>query len=314
MVRLTHKIALIIPCFNEEATIAKVINDFRKQFQSIDIYVINNCSIDKTEDIARLEGAAVLNETRKGKGHAIRRAFSIIDADIYIMVDGDDTYDPKASRMMVSHLIDKQLDMVVGIRKHDNDKAYRTGHKLGNNLFNKLFQILFGNQFSDIFSGYRVFSRAFVKSFPARSSGFEIETELSVHCANLHLATFEMETYYKERPKGSVSKLNTYIDGLRILRKMLDLLRENKPMYFYSIFSIAALIGSLLLGIPVVLTYLETGLVPQFPSLIVSIGSLIVSLLILMTGIIMQTMLSFQAENRHLAYLAVKTKENDGTV
>ena len=308
MVLPTCKIALIIPCLNEEVTIAKVINDFRQEFSAIDIYVIDNGSTDKTADIARREGAVVLHESRKGKGHAVRRAFGKIDADIYIMVDGDDTYDPKASTDMVARLIEEQLDMVVGIRKHDNDKAYRAGHEIGNHLFNKLFQILFGNQFTDIFSGYRVFSHAFVKSFPARSGGFEIETELSVHSANLHLATCEMETYYKERPEGSDSKLNTYIDGLRILRKMIHLLRQNKPMFFYGIFSVLALLGALLLGVPVILTYLETGLVPRFPSLIVSIGGLIVSLLIFMTGTILQTMLSFQAENRHLAYLAVKSK------
>lgn len=308
MVLPTGKIALIIPCLNEEVTIAKVINDFREQFSSIDIYVIDNGSTDKTAEIAGQEGAVVLHESRKGKGHAVRRAFGKIDADIYIMVDGDDTYDANASIEMVARLIDEQLDMVVGIRKHDNDKAYRAGHELGNHLFNKLFQILFGNQFTDIFSGYRVFSYEFVKSFPARSGGFEIETELSVHSANLHLATCEMETYYKERPEGSDSKLNTYIDGLRILRKMVGLLRQNKPMFFYGMFSVLALIAALLLGAPVILTYLETGLVPRFPSLIVSIGGLIISLLIFMTGVILQTMLSFQAENRHLAYLAVKLK------
>ena len=249
-----------------------------------------------------------LHELRKGKGHAVRHAFAKIDANIYTMVDGVDTYVPKASADMVARLTDEQLDMVVGIRKHDNDKAYRASHEIGNHLFNKLFQILFRNQFTDIFSGYLVFSHAVVKSFPARSGGFEIETELSVHSANLHLATCEMETFYKERPEGSDSKLNTSIEALRILRKMIDLLRHNKPMFFYGILSAFALIASLLLGAPAILTYLEAGLAPRFPSLIVSIGGLIVSLLIVMTGINLQTLLRLQVENRHLAYLAVKSK------
>jgi len=305
------KIVLAIPCLNEETTIAKVIADFKAVFSILSIYVIDNGSTDNTVKIAIKAGAEVLYEPLRGKGNALRRAFAKINADIYIVVDGDDTYDATAAPNMVQKLIDNKLDMVVGIRKHNNKKAYRSGHQLGNKIFNNLFKIMFGSQFTDIFSGYRVFSHPFTKSFPSQSSGFEIETELSVHCTNLNLSTAEIETYYTERPDGSISKLNTYIDGLRILSKMLQLLRQNKPMVFYGIISFIALIYSFVMGTPVLLTYFETGLVPRFPSLIVAVGSLIIASLILMTGVILQTMISFQAENRHLAYLAIKSLETN---
>ena len=300
-----HPIALFIPCLNEEVTIAKVISDFKEECEGLAVYVIDNGSTDNTKAVAEAAGAIVISEPRRGKGHAVRRAFAQIHASLYIMVDGDDTYDASAVSGMIKRLQDDRLDMVVGIRKHESDGAYRTGHQLGNRLFNSLFCRLFGNQFSDIFSGYRVFSYAFAKSFPARSSGFEIETELSVHCANLLLPTAEMPTHYGERPDGSQSKLNTYFDGFRILRKMIQLLRQNKPMVFYGVGGVLAAVVAIILGAPVLLTYFETGLVPRFPTLIVAVGLLLGACLSFMTGIILQTMLSFQAENRHLAYLAL---------
>ena len=301
-------VALIIPCLNEEVTIAKVIREFQSVIGSVDIYVIDNGSVDETASIAAKEGAKVLLQPLRGKGNAIRLAFSEVQASVYLIVDGDHTYDAKSALDMINKLNREQLDMVVGVRKHEKKEAYRAGHKLGNQIFNKLFEIIFGNQFSDIFSGYRVFSHAFVKSFPAQSSGFDIETELSVHCINLKLRTGEIETKYIERPIGSFSKLNTFLDGLLILSSMIRLLRQNKPMLFYGFFSMIATLFSIILSFPIILTYLETGLVPRFPSLIVAASSLIVACLILMTGVILQTMLSFQAENRHLSYLAAKAQ------
>ena len=301
-----NSIALIIPCLNEEIAIAKVIDEFQSIISDLDIYVIDNGSVDKTAEIAKNKGANVLFQPMRGKGNAIRLAFAEIQSNIYLVVDGDCTYDATSSLHMINKLIAENLDMVVGVRKHQSKKAYRLGHEFGNQLFNGLFKKIFGYQFSDVNSGYRAFSHAFVKSFPAQSSGFDIEAEFSVHCVNLKLPTGEIDTNYRERAIGSYSKLNTYIDGILIFKRMMQLLSRNKPMAFYGFFSFLALILGLLLFLPVLSTYLNTGLVPRFPSLIVAVSSIVVACLIFMTGIILQTMLSFQAENRHLAYLAAK--------
>ena len=250
----------------------------------------------------------------RGKGNAIRLAFAEVQASIYLVVDGDCTYDANSSLHMINKLTSENLDMVVGVRKQQSKKAYRLGHKFGNQLFNELFKKIFGYQFSDINSGYRAFSYAFVKSFPAQSSGFDIEAEFSVHCVNLRLLTGEIDTNYKERATGSYSKLNTYIDGILILKRMLQLLSRNKPMAFYGFFSFLAAALGLFLFLPVLSTYLNTGLVPRFPSLIVAVSSMIVACLIFITGIILQTMLSFQDENRHLAYLAAKAQPHPSAV
>lgn len=301
-----NKIALLIPCLNEEVTVAKVINDFRDQLSNLDIYVIDNGSSDDTAVLALKEGAKVISEPKRGKGNAVRRAFADITADIYILVDGDGTYEAASVNKMVEHLVEEHLDMVVGVRAYEDKIIYRKGHKLGNMFFNYLFRYVFGNHFTDIFSGYRVFTRRFVKSFPAISYGFEIETELSVHTVNLRLRAQEVGTKYKMRPLGSQSKLRTLKDGFKILKAFVNLLRLNKPMIFYTFFSLVFLIGSSSLGVPVLLKYLEIGLVPRFPSLIVSVGFFVISVLLLITGIILQTMLAFQIENRRLAFLAVK--------
>jgi glycosyltransferase involved in cell wall biosynthesis len=300
------KIALLIPCLNEELTIVEVIKDFKDQFSNLDIYVIDNGSSDDTAILASNVGATIISEPKKGKGNAVRRGFADIMADIYILVDGDGTYDAASANKLVELLIKEHLDMVVGCRAYEDKTIYRKGHRLGNMFFNYLFKNFFGNHFTDIFSGYRVFTRRFVKSFPATSYGFEIETELSVHTVNLRLRSQEVDTKYKLRPLGSQSKLRTIKDGLRILKAFVNLLRLNKPMVFYCFFSLLFLIGSSLLGIPVLLKYFEIGLVPRFPSLIVSVGFFVISVLLLITGIILQTMLAFQIENRRLAFLAVR--------
>lgn len=301
-------LALIIPCLNEEVTIAKVINDFQREFEQIKIFVIDNGSTDKTSEVAQAEGATIIYEANRGKGNALRRAFSDIDADVYLVVDGDDTYDPCFAPRMVKMLVEDKLDMVVAVRAPSSEKAYRGGHQFGNKAFNKLFKLLFGNKFSDIFSGYRVFSKAFVKSFPALSYGFEIETEICVHATNLRLATKEIVAPYHPRPIGSNSKLNTYKDGFKILVKLINLLRTSRPLLFYGCFGIVFTAYSLILLAPILLTFFETGLVPRFPTLIVTVGSLVISAIFLMIGVILQTMLSFQDENRRLFYLSLSRK------
>lgn len=297
-------VALIIPCLNEQETIQKVIKDFRKYIKDLKIVIVDNGSTDKTREYAEKLGTQILVEPIKGKGNAIRRAFALVEAKTYVLVDGDDTYDASIAKKMVNMLNDNKLDMVVGVRRHDDPNSFRAFHLSGNKIFNKLFRIFFGKKFSDIFSGYRVLSRRFVKSFPAISNGFEIETELCVHSINLKLSTAELACNYKQRPSGSTSKLKTIADGLKILKMMIKLLRNNKPMLFYSGLSALFFAAASILGLPVLGTYFSTGLVPKFPSLIVSVGLLIISMVFIMAGVILQTIVEFQAENRHLAYLA----------
>lgn len=274
-----------------------------KSMRGLEIFVIDNGSSDKTAQIAKSQGVKVLYVNEKGKGNALRRAFAKIDADIYVIVDGDDTYDPYAVNKMVDELIENDLDMVVGVRKQLDKLAYRIGHKSGNLIFNKFFSFLFGNKFSDIFSGYRVLSGRLVKSFPAHSEGFEIETELCVHCINLHLSTSEIETEYTQRPKGSKSKLNTLRDGFKILLMMIRFFSWNKPITFYGILSLVCFVIFFLLSFPVFYTYFQTGEVPRLPTFVLSIGFLILSVLLFNSGIILRAMLIFQSENRRQAYI-----------
>jgi glycosyltransferase involved in cell wall biosynthesis len=252
------RIAVLLPCYNEEAAIAATVAGFKKALPGATIYVYDNNSRDRTRDVAAKAGAVVRSERQQGKGHVVRRMFADVDADVYVMADGDLTYDPKAAPAMVDQLIAEQLDMVVGTRKHEEKEAYRGGHVLGNKLFTGILSGLFGRSFSDIFSGYRVFSRRFVKSFPVLSSGFEIETEISVHALELRMPVGEVETAYGARPEGSESKLSTYSDGWRILKTIVTLYRVERPVLFYG--GIGALfVGvAILLAIPLVLTYLDT--------------------------------------------------------
>ena len=298
------RIAVILPCYNEEAAIAETIAGFRAALPTATIYVYDNNSRDRTAEIARLSGAVVRTERQQGKGHVVRRMFADVDADIYIMADGDLTYDPKAAPEMVRMLVEEQFDMVVGTRQHEVAEAYRGGHVIGNRLFTGLLSRLFGRSFTDIFSGYRVFSRRFVKSFPALSQGFEIETEISVHALELRMPVGELVTAYGARPEGSASKLSTYRDGWRILTTIGTLYRIERPVLFYG--SIAALltIAAIIVAVPLLITYLDTGLVPRFPTAILATGMVIVAVLSFFAGLILDTVTRGRREVRRLAYLA----------
>ena len=299
------KIAVLLPCYNEEAAIGETVAGFRAALPGATIYVYDNNSRDRTRDVAAEAGAIVRSERQQGKGHVVRRMFADIDADIYVMADGDLTYDPKAAPAMVELLRTGQFDMVVGTRKHEGKDAYRGGHLLGNRMFTGLLAGLFGRSFSDIFSGYRVFSRRFVKSFPVLSSGFEIETEMSVHALELRMPVGEIETAYAARPEGSQSKLSTYSDGWRILTTIVTLYRIERPVLFYG--SIGALLVALavVLAVPLVITYIHTGLVPRVPTAILVTGMTIVAVLCFFAGLILDTVTRGRREMRRLAYLAL---------
>ena len=301
----TPRIAVLLPCFNEEAAIGATIAGFRAALPGAAIFVYDNNSRDRTRAMAEAEGAIVRSESQQGKGHVVRRMFADVEADIYVMADGDLTYDPAAAPKMVELLLREELDMVVGTRRHEEKDAYRGGHLLGNRLFTGLLARLFGRSFSDIFSGYRVFSRRFVKSFPVLSSGFEIETEMSVHALELRMPVGEVETAYGARPAGSQSKLSTLRDGWRILRTIGTLYRVERPVLFYGGIGFILLAAALLLSVPLVTTYLDTGLVPRVPTAILVTGMTIVAVLCFFAGLILDTVTRGRREMRRLAYLAV---------
>ena len=300
----SQRIAVILPCYNEEAAIAETVAGFRAALPAATIYVYDNNSRDRTVELARAAGAVVRTERQQGKGHVVRRMFADIDADIYIMADGDLTYDPKAAPAMVRMLVEEQLDMVVGTRQHDAADAYRGGHVIGNRLFTGLLARLFGRSFTDIFSGYRAFSRRFVKSFPVLSEGFEIETEISVHALELRMPVGELETSYGARPEGSASKLSTYRDGWRILKTIGTLYRVERPVLFYGGIAGLLLLTAIILAVPLLITYLDTGLVPRLPTAILATGLVIVAVLSFFAGLILDTVTRGRREMRRLAYLA----------
>ena len=306
------RIAVLLPCYNEEAAIAKTIAGFRAALPGAAVYVYDNNSRDRTVAAASEAGAVVRTERQQGKGHVVRRMFADIDADVYIMADGDLTYDPTAAPAMVDLLLRDQLDMVVGTRKHEAKSAYRGGHVLGNRLFTGLLSKLFGRSFSDIFSGYRVFSRRFVKSFPVLSSGFEIETEMSVHALELRMPVGEVETTYLARPEGSESKLSTFRDGWRILKTIGTLYRVERPVLFFGGISLLLLIAAIILAVPLVVTYLDTGLVPRFPTAILITGLTIIAVLCFFAGLILDTVTRGRREVRRLAYLSQPSPGGDG--
>src|SRR5688572_10185383 len=303
------RIAVLLPCYNEEAAIGQVIAGFRKALPGAAIYVYDNNSRDRTIALAAKSGATVRAERMQGKGHVVRRMFADVEADVYVMADGDLTYDPKAAPAMVAQLLREQLDMVVGTRQHEAKAAYRGGHVIGNRLFTGLLARLFGRSFSDIFSGYRVFSRRFVKSFPVLSEGFEIETEMSVHALELRMPIGEVETAYGARPEGSESKLSTVRDGWRILKTIATLYRIERPVLFYGTIGALLLVVAILLAIPLVVTYLDTGLVPRFPTAILVTGMVIVAVLCFFAGLILDTVTRGRREMRRLAYLALPGPE-----
>src|SRR6201746_2460557 len=279
------RIAVLVPCFNEEAAVATVVADFRKALPSAQIFVYDNNSSDRTMAVAREAGAEVRSERRQGKGHVVRRMFADIDADIYVLVDGDATYDAPSAPRMIETLVSDHLDMVVGFRVDQGAAAYRVGHRTGNRMLTSFLSLIFGQAFKDILSGYRVFSRRFVKSFPVLSDGFEIETELSVHALELALPVAEIETPYYARPEGSFSKLNTWRDGFRILSTILKLYRSEKPLRFFTAIGFFLTLVAIGLAIPVVVTYLEKGVVPRLPTAVLSMGLMILAVLSVSSGL-----------------------------
>jgi glycosyltransferase involved in cell wall biosynthesis len=298
------RIAILLPCYNEEAAIAQTVAGFRAALPDAAIYVYDNNSADRTVEVARAAGATVRTERMQGKGHVVRRMFADIEADIYIMADGDATYDAAAAPVLVAKLFDEQLDMVVGARKSQVEEAYRRGHQLGNRLFTGILASLFGRTFTDIFSGYRVFSRRFVKSFPALARGFETETEISVHALELVMPVGEVVTAYGARPEGSVSKLSTYRDGWRIMKTILHLFRIERPVLFYGGFALFLAALGLVLAVPLIVTYAQTGLVPRFPTAILITGMMIVAFISFAVGLILDTVVRGRREVRRLHYLS----------
>jgi len=306
------RIAVLLPCYNEEAAIAQTVAAFRVALPDAAIYVYDNNSSDGTREVAAEAGAIVRSERMQGKGHVVRRMFADVEADIYVMADGDATYDASAAPTLIAKLIDEQLDMVVGARRSEVEaEAYRRGHVLGNRLFTALLSNLFGRSFSDIFSGYRVFSRRFPKSFPALSAGFETETEISVHALELAMPVGEVVTAYGARPEGSVSKLSTYRDGWRIMKTILHLYRIERPVLFFG--SLALLLAGIavILSIPLAVTYVRTGLVPRFPTAILATGLMILAALSFFAGLILDTVVRGRREVRRLHYLSFPAPGGD---
>jgi glycosyltransferase involved in cell wall biosynthesis len=298
------RIAILLPCYNEEAAIAQTVAAFRAALPSASVYVYDNNSRDRTREVAEAAGATVREERMQGKGNVVRRMFADIEADVYVMADGDSTYDASAAPELVRRLVEERLDMVVGARKSEVDEAYRRGHRLGNRLFTGILAGLFGRSFTDIFSGYRVFSRRFVKSFPALSRGFETETEISVHALELAMPVAEVVTAYGARPEGSVSKLSTYRDGWRIMRTILHLFRIERPVLFYGGFAAFLAALGLVLAVPLIVTFVETGLVPRFPTAILVTGIMVIAFLSFGVGLILDTVVRGRREVRRLAYLS----------
>jgi glycosyltransferase involved in cell wall biosynthesis len=296
-------IAVILPCYNEAAAIGDVVRDFRKALPDAAIYVYDNNSTDDTAAVAETAGGRIRHEPMQGKGNVVRRAFSDVEADVYVMADGDGTYDASRAAELVAMLLDRQLDMVVGVRQDDSPDAYRRGHRLGNRMFNKTIAWLFGDRFTDIFSGYRVFSRRFVKSFPALSEGFEIETELTVHAIQLRMPVAEAPTMYSNRAEGTASKLRTYRDGLRILFAIGRFIQRVRPLLFYGVFAVALAMLSVGLGYPVVIEFFETGLVPRLPTAVLSTGIMLLAALSLAIGLILNANSRSQLEMKRLKYL-----------
>ncbi len=297
-------VAVLVPCFNEEATIARVVADFRASLPQATVYVCDNASTDETAERARAAGATVFEEPRPGKGNAVRRLFGAIEADVYVLVDGDDTYDAAVAPKAVERLRADRLDMVNVARESDEAEAYRVGHRLGNRVLNGITSTLFGDIFDDMLSGYRVFSRRFVKSFPALSSGFEIETELTIHALSLRMPVAEVTAPYKSRPKGSDSKLRTYRDGAVILRTIGMMVKEEQPLRFFGAIALVLALAAIGLSIPVFVDYARTGLVPRFPTAILASAMMLLASLSFFAGMILDSVARGRLEARRMRYLS----------
>jgi glycosyltransferase involved in cell wall biosynthesis len=299
-----HRIAVLVPCYNEERSIARVVADFRAALPHAPVYIYDNNSTDDTVEVAARAGAIVRRESHQGKGHVVRRMFTDVEADIYVLVDGDATYDAPSVRSMIESLLEDRLDMVVAVRVDRDHAAYRPGHRTGNWLLTKFVALVFGRAFSDILSGYRVFSRRYVKSFPVLSGGFEIETELTVHALELDLPVAEVETPYYSRLAGSTSKLHTWRDGFRILWTILRLYRSERPFQFFSAIAAVFAAVAIILAIPVVVTFVQEGLVPRLPTAVLSTGLMLAAALSFMSGLILDTVTRGRRELKLLAYLS----------
>jgi glycosyltransferase involved in cell wall biosynthesis len=306
-----QRIAVLVPCFNEEVAVARVVADFRAALPEATIYVYDNNSTDRTVEVARRAGAVVGRETHQGKGNVVRRMFADVDADVIVLVDGDATYDAASARGLIGRLLEDRLDMVIAARIDRDEAAYRMGHRLGNRLFSAAVDFVFDATFTDILSGYRVFSRRFVKSFPVLSRGFEIEIELTVHALELELPTAEIPTPYFARPAGSTSKLSTWRDGLRILWTIVNLYRTERPLAFFCGLGMVLAVVSVVLAIPIFATYLAEGVVPRVPTAILSTGLMLLAFLFVVAGLILDTVTRGRREMKLLAYLAQRAPGMD---
>ncbi|WP_413741249.1 glycosyltransferase family 2 protein [Sodalis sp. RH15] len=309
-----NKVAIIVPCYNEALSIQKVIADFRQALPEASIFIFDNNSTDNTVQIAKSEGVQVFNVMQKGKGNVVRRMFADVDADIYVMVDGDATYDASCCPALIDKLISEHLDMVVGARVHMIKEAYRPGHSWGNKILTGCVKLIFGGEFSDMLSGYRVFSKRYVKSFPALATGFETETELTVHALELRMPYAEIDTPYSPRMESSVSKLSTYKDGAKILKTIIKLYSVERPFFFYGILAIIFALIGICISIPIIDEYIITGLVPRLPTAVLSTGLLIFSAIAFITGLILECITMGRREFKRLFYLSLPLPHgNQGT-
>jgi len=302
----TARIAVLVPCYNEEAAIGKVVQDFRAVLPQAVVYVYDNNSKDQTAERARAAGAVVRKELRQGKGAVVRRMFADIEADIYVLVDGDDTYDAAAAPELIRALVEQGLDIVSGKRIATGSEAYRAGHVLGNWLLTGLTALMFNAHLSDMLTGYRIMSRRFVKSFPFTTDGFGIETELTVHAVRLLMPMMEVATKYKERPAGSVSKLNTWRDGFRILFTIVGLVREERPLFYFTTIALLLALASLGIGGPVIVEFFQTGLVPRLPTAVLATGLMLLAFIALAAGLTLDSVTRGRWDQKRMAYLAIE--------
>jgi glycosyltransferase involved in cell wall biosynthesis len=308
----TLKVAVLLPCFNEEGAIGAVIDRFRKALPGASIYVYDNNSTDRTAEVAAAHGAIVRREQRQGKGHVMRRMFGDVEADVYVLADGDGTYDAGAAPQLIRTLQEGPYDVVNGARIEKSEGAYRPGHRFGNQLLSRIVSIAFGATWTDMLSGYKVMSRRFVKTFPVASRGFEIETELLIHSMETRASSAEMFTSYGERGEGTVSKLKTYRDGFRILRVILVLIKDERPLQFFSAVAAVLAVASVVLAWPLFVEFARTGLVPRFPTAILATGLMLVSFLSFFAGLLLDGIASARREAKRLAYLRMPAVPGPG--